>query len=64
MVKFWTVLMDDTEYCRYKHPTLESARQEAEKLLRQLGNRGRDITILEAVEYGKAEWPPVRWERI
>ena len=59
--KFWMVLMDDTMSTTYKHESLESARSEAERLLKQDRYNGRGVTILEAIEYGKIVWPPVEW---
>jgi len=64
MDKFWMVLIDDTSGCRYKHPTFESARIEAERLLRDESNQGKGATILEAVEYGRKVYPPITWEPV
>jgi hypothetical protein len=64
MDKFWMVLIDGTESCRYKHPTFESARIEAERLLNKTGNFGNGATILEAVEYGKIKLNPIEWAKI
>jgi len=66
MKKFWMVLLDGTDSCRHKHETLEAAKIEAERLLHQAQKsdyrRANGVTILEAVERGSMEWPPVTWE--
>jgi hypothetical protein len=62
--KFWMVLIDGTSGCTYKHADLESARVEAERLLRLPSNYGKGATILEAVEYGKIKPAPVEWQPI
>ena len=59
--KFWMVLVDGTETCRYKHETLELARLEAERLIKLPLNYGKGVTILEAIEYGTIIYPPVEW---
>jgi len=62
--KFWMVLVDGTFGCSYRHPSLESARREAERLLRLPSNQEKGVTILEAMEYGRIKYPPVAWEAI
>ena len=64
MERFWMVLIDGTRGCSYKHLTIESARAEAERLLRLSSNIGRGATIIEAVEYGRIVYPPVIWSPV
>jgi len=58
--KFWMVLIDGTRSTSYKHTTFDSARIEAERLLK-LCEPDRGATILEAVEYGRIKNPPFEW---
>ena len=64
--KVWLVLVDDTHTTSTRHPTLESAMEEAERLLRLPMNASRGVTILEAVEYGQLvdPTPPVLWTNL
>ena len=62
--KFWMALIEGTGGCSYRHPSLEEARKEAERLLGLPGNLYKTATILEAVESGKFVPTPVRWEEI
>ena len=64
MQRFWMVLIDGTRSTSYKHPTLESARIEAERLLRYPDNYLKGATILEAVEYRSITYPPIQWDKI
>ena len=64
MDKFWMVLIWGTPSASYKHTSLESAAQEAERLLALPENRSKGAVILEAVQYGKPKPAPILWERI
>ena len=64
MEKFYMLLVDGTNSCRYKHLTLDEAVEEATELLHQPQNYGKGITILKSISYGKVETSPVKWGEI
>jgi len=67
MEKFWMVLIDGTRATTYKHSSIESARREADRLLKQYYSNRADVgvTILEAVEHGKIKSvPQMNWEPV
>ena len=64
MRTFWLLLVDGTRSCEYRHDTIESARNEAARILNMPYSQGKGITVLQAVEYGILSQVPVRWESI
>ena len=62
--KFWMVWIEGKPGPTHQHPTLDGARLEAERLLRQPGNQGRRAFILECVSVGTIESPPVIWRTV
>lgn len=63
--KFWLCWAESTEGgYHYGHGTLESARQEAERLARMPGNRGRKVYILECIAYCAVPEAPVEWHEV
>ena len=64
LVPFYMLLVDGTETCRKRHASIEAARTEAMRLLLQLENQGKGITILKAIEYGKLPEREVEWRTI
>jgi len=63
--KFWTVFVDGTAGgygC--PHDTLESARQEAERLAKMPGNRGKKVYVLELVGFCQSQDIPVTWKSL
>ncbi len=54
------LLIDGTETCRKKHGTRGSALQEAERLLYIPENKGKGVTLLEAVSYAEIK-PLIKW---
>ena len=59
--KFWMVWVHNTPTTNRRHPSYESARQEAERVVRQPNNVGRKVYILEAVNYCYVDVMPITW---
>jgi hypothetical protein len=63
--KFWNCFVEDTNGgYHYKHATLESAKQEAERLARMPGNKGRRVFVTECLCYCEVPETPVEWHEI
>ena len=65
MNRFWTVFVEGTAGgygC--PHDTLESARQEAERLAKMPGNRGKKVYVLELVGFCQSQDIPVTWKSL
>ena len=56
--RFWMVWVHDTPTTKYRHPTYEAARQEADRLAKQPQNYGKNVYILQAVDYRKYDGMP------
>ena len=65
--KFWNCWVEGTTGgFHYKHQTLESARQEAERLQKMPSNEYRKVYVMELVGYceiPKPE-PPIQWHLV
>ena len=60
--KFWNCFVEGTSGgYHYKHTTLESARQEAERLARMPSNKGRKVFVMECVCWCEVPETPVEW---
>ena len=64
MDKFYMVYVDGRTGSTFKHPTPEDAEVEAERLAGLLGNRDRNVIILEAMSYCHLTPSPVEWHKI
>ena len=64
MYKFWMVWIEGKSTPTKKHFEMNEARLEAERLLRLPENRFRVAYILEAMDFGAIESPPVIWRTI
>ncbi len=58
MEKFWMVYLENGNSPTFRHNSIESARQEAERLTRQTGRRAYVLETRQAVELAPA---PVKW---
>lgn len=58
MEKFWMVWRDDSSASTVQHPSLQSAKQEAERLAR--ANIGNRFVVLESLEFCTID-NPVHW---
>ena len=64
-IKFWTCLVEGTlGGYSYQHDTLESAREEAEKLARMPSNRKKRVFVLELVCLCEVLETPVQWTEV
>ena len=59
--RFWMVWVHDTPTTEKRHPTLDSAIEEAERVARQPKNIGKQVYVLSALGYCRADLVPVRW---
>ena len=67
MDKFWNCWIEDTtDGFHYKHPTLEEAKQEAERLQRMPSNRDKRVYIMELICYCEILelTPPIAWHTV
>jgi len=65
MNRFWTNFVEGTSGGNHhKHDTLESARQEAERLAKMPGNRGKKVYVLELVGFCQSQDIPVTWKSL
>ena len=63
--KFWTCFVEGTAGgYGHRHDTLESARQEAERLAKMPGNRGKKVYVLELVGFCQSQDIPVTWKSL
>lgn len=63
MEKYWLVYVDGERAPIYKHPAIDCAKTEAERLARQ--NPGKAVAVLEAmcvVRVDEPILPPCKWE--
>ena len=65
MNRFWTNFVEGTAGgYGHRHDTLESARQEAERLAKMPGNRGKKVYVLELVGFCQSQDIPVTWKSL
>jgi len=63
--KFWNVWVEGTDGGYHnKHTTLESARQEAERLARIPSNKGQKVFVVECVCWCEVPEAPIEWHDI
>lgn len=62
MHKFWMVFVKDAGEPTKRHPTLEEAKTEAERLARK--EAPRTVYILETVLVAKTEAPVITWSEL
>lgn len=58
--KFWMVWVHDTPTTKHRHPTLQIALQEADRLARLPENIGKKVYVLEALDYRYVEPTPLK----
>lgn len=57
--KFWMVWVKGTPTTERRHPTIDSACEEADRLARQEKNIGKKVYVLEAIDYRWVSERPV-----
>jgi hypothetical protein len=66
MATFWMIYVEGRTGCTHKHTEYEGptgAKTEAERLALQPQNLGRNVYILQAIDYVVVE-APVKWHRM
>jgi len=56
--RFWMIWVQATPKTNHRHPTYEQARQEADRLAMLPENYGKNVYILQAVDYRKYDGMP------